>query len=79
MNNVLDWDTESGTLETGVGTYFIVSDGSNADVHYWNGDTTGNGYVDEGELTLFAHLEGITPDNIGDLAGDNFEIIPGPT
>ncbi len=48
-------------------TYFVLSNGSDSRIYYWDGDMDGGSDIDESELTHLADLSGITETDIGDM------------
>ena len=71
FSSVLD----AGTLDnsTNEDAYFVIDNGSDARVYFWQGDTTGNQEVDDSELTRIADLTDVSDVEIMDA--DNFEIV----
>ncbi len=59
--------------ESDAGTYLVATNGEDARVYYWEGDTEVNGQVDDSELTRVADLEDFT--DISALGQENFQII----
>lgn len=48
-------------------TYFVLSNGTNSRIYYWDGDIDGESDIDETELTRLADLSGITDTDIGNM------------
>ena len=69
LDNAVDTGLGDGTND---GTYFVVSNGSDARTYYWEGDANVNNMVDDGELTHFADLEGFN--DFSSLGEENFQI-----
>ncbi|MCF8125872.1 MAG: cadherin-like domain-containing protein, partial [Desulfotignum sp.] len=55
-------------------TYFVLSNGTDARVYYWDGDADSSGTLDDSELVHLADLNGVTDGDIGSMTASNFEI-----
>ncbi|RLB93099.1 MAG: hypothetical protein DRH26_04730, partial [Deltaproteobacteria bacterium] len=76
INGAVDAGSGDGTDD---GTYFVVSNGEEGRVYYWEGDTNPNNdsidnTVDEYELTHFVNLDQFGNDDILSLSDVNFQI-----
>ena len=58
-------------------TYFVVSNGSDSRVYYWEGDENHDDKVDAAELKHFVTLDDFTNADISSLSTDNFQVVHG--
>ncbi|MCF8108648.1 MAG: hypothetical protein K9J81_06615, partial [Desulfohalobiaceae bacterium] len=55
-------------------TYFVLSNGTDGRIYYWDGDEDGGSDVDDSELLHLVDLDDLSTTDIGDLTEVNFQI-----